>query len=188
MKDTPVAPTHRHAASFGMANKLTRVLWQVVWLILARPTPPALHAWRCAILRAFGARIGRGVRIYGDCRIWHPRNLTMADGAVMGRAALCYNQGHITIGRDAVVSQDVTLCASTHDVNNPLFPLLLRPVVIEAHAWIAAEAFVGPGVTVGEGAVLGARAVAMRDLAPWTVFSGNPAAPLKPRDPVPFRD
>ena len=186
MNDIPVMPSHRHAASFGVANKLMRVLWQAAWLILVRPTPPPLHAWRCMILRAFGAQIGRDVRVYGDCRIWHPRNLTMADGAVMGRGVRCYNQGHVMIGRDAVVSQDVTLCASTHDVNDPLFPLLLRPIAIEAHAWIAAEAFIGPGVTVGEGAVLGARGVAMRDLAHWTVFTGNPAQPLKPRDPSPF--
>ena len=56
-----------------------------------------------------------------------------------------------------------------------------RPITIGARAWVAAEAFVGPGVTVGEGAILGARAVAMRDLEPWTVHSGNPAVAMKPR-------
>jgi len=188
MTDAPITPTRRHGASFNRRNKLKRVLWSISWLFLARPTPPPLYAWRRWILRAFGARIGRDVRVYGNCRIWHPRNLTMEDGAVMGRGVLCYNQGHVTIGRDAVVSQDATLCASTHDVNDPLFPLLLRPIVIEAYVWIAAEAFVGPGVTVSEGAVLSARGVAMRDLGPWTVFSGNPAQPLRPRDPRPFYD
>jgi putative colanic acid biosynthesis acetyltransferase WcaF len=62
-----------------------------------------------------------------------------------------------------------------------LFPLVLRPITIGTDVWIAAEAFVGPSVQIGDGAVLGARAVAMRDLAPWTFYSGNPAKPLKPR-------
>lgn len=99
----------------------------------------------------------------------------------MGRAVNCYNQGHITIGANAVVSQNSTLCASTHDLSEPLFPLVLRPIRIERDAWVAAEAFVGPGVTLGEGAVLGARGVAVRDLEPWTVYAGNPARPIKGR-------
>ncbi len=181
---TPLVPSERHAASFSLANKATRVVWGIAWLLLARWTPPPLHAWRRLVLRAFGARVGPEARVYGNCRIWMPANLTMERGAVMGRDVLCYNQGHITIGENAVVSQNVTLCASTHDVNDPLFPLLLRPIRIGRDAWIAAEAFVGPGVTVGDGAVLGARGVAMRDLAGWTFFTGNPAQPLKPRPPL----
>lgn len=171
----------RHAPSFGLANKLGRVAWGIAWLLLARFTPPPLHGWRRLVLRVFGARIGRGARIYASVRIWHPANLEVGRGAVIGPRVRCYNQGRITIGDDAVVSQDASLCASTHDVTDPAFPLLLRPVAIGRDAWVAAEAFVGPGVTVGEGAVLGARGVAMRDLAPWTFHTGNPATPLKPR-------
>jgi putative colanic acid biosynthesis acetyltransferase WcaF len=181
MLDPASPPRERHAASFSLANKAFRVGWSIGWLILARFTPPPLHGWRRLVLRAFGAKIGAGVRVYGSCRIWNPRNLDMGDGAVMGRNVNCYNQGHITIGRDVVISQDTTLCASTHDVEDRSFPLLLRPITIEDDAWIAAEAFVGPGVTIGEGAVLGARGVAMRALEPWTYYSGNPAQPLKAR-------
>ncbi|MDB5718442.1 MAG: putative colanic acid biosynthesis acetyltransferase [Sphingomonas bacterium] len=176
-----VPSTSRHAASFTLGNKLFRVVWQVAWLLLARFTPPPLHGWRRAVLRLFGARIGRGTRIYASCRIWHPGNLVVGNGVLIGPNVRCYNQGRITIGDDAVISQDASLCASTHDVADPLFPLLLRPIEIGAHAWIAAEAFVGPGVKVGEGAVLGARGVAMRHLAAWTYFTGNPAMPLRPR-------
>lgn len=180
------APPHRHAPSFGLGNKLFRIVWQAAWLLLARWTPPPLHGWRRFVLRAFGAKVGRGARVYASVRIWHPGNLAIGDGALIGPRVRCYNQGRITIGADAVVSQDASLCASSHDLADPLFPLVLRPLAIERHAWIAAEAFVGPGVTVGEGAVLGARGVAMRDLAPWMVHSGNPAQALKPRDPAPF--
>jgi putative colanic acid biosynthesis acetyltransferase WcaF len=175
---------HRHAPSFSLANKLSRVAWGLSWLLLARWTPPPLHRWRCLLLRLWGAEVGRDVRVYGSVRIWHPAKLAIGPGSVLGPRVRCYNQGRITIGAAVVVSQDASLCASTHDVTDPRFPLLLRPIRIGDHAWIAAEAFVGPGVQIGTGAVLGARGVAMRDLAAWTVFSGNPAQPIKLRPPL----
>jgi putative colanic acid biosynthesis acetyltransferase WcaF len=174
-------PVARHQPSFSLRNKAARVAWGLCWLLLARWTPPALHGWRCWLLRLWGAQVGASARIYASVRIWYPANLEVGEGSVLGPRVRCYNQGRITIGRRVVVSQDASLCASTHDVIDPRFPLLLRPIHIGDHAWIAAEAFVGPGVRVGAGAVLGARGVAMFDLAPWTFFSGNPAQPLKPR-------
>ena len=171
----------RHSPSFSLTNKLQRVLWGVTWFALCRFTPPPFWAWRRFVLRLFGARIGAGARVYGSVKIWLPANLELGDGVLIGREVNCYNQGRITIDRDVVVSQNASLCASTHDINDPSFPLLVRPIRIRAHAWIAAEAFVGPGVTVGEGAVLGARGVAMRDLEEWAFHSGNPAVMLKPR-------
>lgn len=100
----------------------------------------------------------------------------------MGRNVHCYNQGHVTIGEGAVVSWDAVLCASTHDLNDRAFPLVLRPITIGEQAWVAAEAFVGPGVTIGEGAVLGARAVARTALEPWMIYSGDPAVSVKRRE------
>lgn len=168
-------------ASFSIGNRLSRLVWMTCWTLLARWTPPPLHGWRRLILRAFGARIGRGVRVYGSARIWYPPLLEMGDYSVIGPSANCYNQGAVTIGARAVISQGAQLCAGTHDVSDPNFQLVTRPIAIGERAWIAADAFVGPGVTVGEGAVLGARAVAMRNLEPWTIYSGNPAQSLRPR-------
>jgi putative colanic acid biosynthesis acetyltransferase WcaF len=174
-------PGMRHGASFGIGNKLFRVLWGASWLVLGRFTPPPLHSWRVLVLRAFGAKVGRGVRIYGSTRVWDPRRLAIGAGTLVGPRVNLYNQGRVTVGRNVVISQDATICASTHDVDDPTFPLLLRPVTIGDEAWIAALAFVGPGVRVGEGTVLGACAVAMRALEPWTYYTGNPAVALKPR-------
>ena len=181
------ATAARHAASFTLANRAARVAWGLAWLVLCRWTPPPLWGWRRTVLRAFGAQVGVGARVYGSTRIWLPANLALGEGAVLARRVNCYNQGHIAIGARAVVSQDASLCASTHRVEDPAFPLVLRPIRIGADAWIAAEAFVGPGVAVGEGAVLGARGVAMRDLDPWAYFSGNPAQFLKARPRLPGR-
>jgi putative colanic acid biosynthesis acetyltransferase WcaF len=167
--------------SFSLRNRLERVLFGLIWTLAAAWTPPPLHRWRVALLRLFGARIGANVRIYGTTRIWHPAHLTIGEGAIVGPRANLYNQGAIAIGAGAVISQGAHLCASSHDVADPHFQLVLRPILVQDRAWVAAEAFVGPGVTVGEGAVLGARAAAFRDLAPWTIYSGNPAIALKPR-------
>jgi putative colanic acid biosynthesis acetyltransferase WcaF len=100
---------------------------------------------------------------------------------MIGPGTIVYNQARITIGERAVVSQRSHLCAGSHAVNDPNFQLITRPISIGDQAWIASEAFVGPGVTVGEGAVLAARGVAFRDLDPWSIYNGNPAAFLKKR-------
>lgn len=168
-------------ASFSLRNRAERAAWKLCWALAAGWTPPPLHAWRRFLLRSFGARIGKGVRVYGSARVWYPRHLTMADFSCLGPGVECYNQGRITIGRHVIVSQRAHLCAGTHDISDPHFQITPRPVRLDERCWVAAEAFVGPGVSVGEGAVLGARGVAMKDLAPWTVYSGNPAVPVKQR-------
>jgi putative colanic acid biosynthesis acetyltransferase WcaF len=89
------------------------------------------------------------------------------------------------LGAYAVISQGAYLCAGTHDVDDPNFQLTTRPISIGERAWIAADAFVGPGVRVGEGAVLGARGVAFKDLEPWTIYAGNPALERRKRSVLP---
>ncbi|MDE8650481.1 putative colanic acid biosynthesis acetyltransferase [Novosphingobium album (ex Liu et al. 2023)] len=172
---------HRGGASFSLGNRVFRLVWMVAWTLLAAWTPPPLRGWRAFVLRCFGARVGKGTRIYAGARVWHPRNLTVGDFVCIGPGVTVYCQGPISIGDYTVVSQGAHLCAGTHDIADPYFQLVTRPIHIGARAWIAAEAFVGPGVTVGDGAVLGARCVAMRDIEPWSVYSGNPARFLKPR-------
>jgi len=172
-------------ASFSLRSRLTRALFVLCWTLLAAWTPPPLRGWRRLILRAFGASMGKGANVYASARIWHPGLLAMGDYATLGRRVNCYNQAAVTLGDYAVVSQDATLCAGTHDYDDPEFQLHTRPITLGAHCWIAAEAFVGPGVAVGAYAVLGARGVAMRDLEPGTIYAGNPAVALKRRNLAP---
>jgi len=167
--------------SFSLGHRLHRALWTVTWLTLAAWTPPPLHAWRRMLLRAFGARIAPTAHIYPSARIWYPPNLTLEAFACLGARVTCYCMAPIRLEAYALASQGAHLCAGTHDIRDAHFQLIARPIRIGARAWIAAEAFVGPGVTVGEGAVLGARGVAMRDLEPWTVYAGNPATRLGER-------
>ncbi|WP_067785781.1 hypothetical protein [Paraurantiacibacter namhicola] len=168
-------------AEFTLGNRIARAVFQLAWLGLARFTPPFLHSWRRLVLRTFGAKIGAGTRVYASVRIWLPGNLAIGSGCIIGPRVRLYNQGRITIGDDCVVSQDASLCASTHSPHDPAFALQLSPITIADQCWIAAEAFVGPGVSMGEGAVLGARGALFEDAEPVTIYRGNPAAPIGPR-------
>jgi len=176
-------PNHdaRTQASFSLGNRIGRVAWAGVYWTLFRPSPRPLHAWRAFLLRLFGARIGRGAHLYPGVRIWAPWNLECGDSVGVASGVIVYNQGFITLGRRAVVSQGAHLCAGTHDYEEPGFPLITKPITVGAEAWLGAECFVMPGVVVGEGAVVGARSVVVKDAPPWMVCVGNPAKPVKPR-------
>jgi putative colanic acid biosynthesis acetyltransferase WcaF len=167
--------------SFPLRHRAYRGLWIITWFLLARWTPPFMHGWRRMLLCLFGAKIAPGAFVRGSVRIWYPPNLVMHDRTSLGPGVNCYNMAKILLEEGVVVSQGAHLCAGTHDIDDPDLQLFAKPIRIGARAWIAAEAFVGPGLTVGEGAVLGARGVAFRDLEPWTVYVGNPARPLKSR-------
>jgi putative colanic acid biosynthesis acetyltransferase WcaF len=167
--------------SFSLGNRFKRLIWGITWACLARWTPPPLHAWRRFLLNAFGARIASTARVYGTAVVWLPSNLTVGEYAAIGPRVICYCMAPIRIDDYAIVSQGSHLCAGTHDTEDPLFQLIARPITIEKHAWVAAEAFVGPGVTIGEGAVLGARAVAFRDIGAWEIHVGNPATKSRDR-------
>jgi len=121
------------------------------------------------------------VRIRPSVRIEQPWNLTIGDNSSIGDRSVVYCLGKVTIGSHVSISQQAHICAGTHDYKMPDLPLIRPPIVIEDHAWIAADAFVGPGITVGEGAILGARGCAFKDLEAWTIYGGNPAKAIAAR-------
>lgn len=165
---------YRRLPKPSLSNKLARLLWSVAYMTLFRFSPIPAHAWRRALLRAFGARVGRLVVVYPSARIWAPWALHVEEGATIGRGCELYNVMPVRLGRRAIVSQYAYVCTASHDYQSD-FELLAAPVRIEGEAWVGAGSFIGPGVTIGTGAVVGARAVVMRSLRPWTVVAGNPA-------------
>jgi len=167
--------------SFSKKNRLKRAVWGLVSTLLFRPSPKMAVRWRCTLLRAFGAKLGNACNVHQSVRIWAPWNLVMEDASTLAERVTCYSMATITLGRRAVVSQGSHLCAGTHDYQDVRFPLQAYPISIGAEAWICADAFVGPGVSVGEGAVLGARGVATRNIGAWEVHAGNPAKFIKKR-------
>ncbi len=162
--------------SFPLSNRFERGVWNVVWLILGRLMPPPFgHSWRRILLRAFGARMGAGSVVYPSARIWLPRHLSLGAKATLGPGVQCYNMAPIKIGVGTVISQRSFLCAGDHDHRDSDFQLVTRPIVIGAECWIAAEAYVAPGISIGDRAVLAARGCAITDIPACSVWGGNPA-------------
>ena len=161
--------------SFSLTNRLLRALWGVVYLTFFRISPRPFHAWRAFILRMFGAKLGIGCHVYPGVKVWASWNLSLGDFVGVGDGVNLYSMGKITIGNYAVISQGAHLCGGTHDYNSANFQLVVKPIEIGAYAWVCAEAFIHPGVSVPEGAVIGARAVVPKTLnQSWVVYAGNP--------------
>jgi len=172
---------NRKARKYNRGELARRILWTVGGLLF-RLSPRPLFAWRRFVLRCFGADIAEGVHIYGSAVIYMPWNLSVGAWSAVGEGAFIYNLGPVTIGSQVTISQRAHLCAGSHDYTRPDMPLLKPPIRIDDQAWVCADAFIGPGVTVREGAVVGARAVVTKDVPPWTVVAGNPAKALKTRE------
>lgn len=173
--------TYNH--SFSLKNKISRLVWNVVRLFLFRPFASRFFKkWRVLVLKCFGAKIEWSSHIYASVKIWAPWNLEMSANATLGPNVDCYNQGKISIGANSVISQKTYLCASTHDYSKKDFPLLLKPITIGNGVWIAADAFIGPGVIIGNNAVIAARAVVIKEVEENTVVGGNPARIIKKID------
>lgn len=168
-------------ASFTLKNRLGRIMWNMVYTVFFRPSPAVLHGWRSFILRCFGAKTGKGIHVYPKVKIWAPWNLQLDDQCGIANGVTLYSQDVITIGCRAVISQDSYICTGTHDYTLKGHPLITFPVIIGDHAWIAAGAFIHPGITIGDGAVIGARSVVTRDMPEWMVCGGYPCKPLKKR-------
>lgn len=171
---------NRSSRKYSGKELVARQIWSLVRpLFLFSPRP--FFAWRRFLLRLFGARIGYKVNIYNSAMIFMPWNLEIDDWSSIGEHAFIYNLGKITIGCNTTISHRSHLCAGTHDYTHRALPLLKLPIKIQDNAWICADVFIGPGVTVQEGAVVGAGAVVVEDVEPWTVVAGNPAKAVKKR-------
>jgi len=163
-------------------NRFARFVWGVVWLIMFRPSPSQLHGWRRFLLRLFGAQVGKGVRVYPSSKFWAPWRATLGDFCTVGPGTEVYCVAPITLEPYSNVAQHCYLCTASHDYRKLSKPLITLPITIGRHAWLAAFVFIGPGVTVGEGAVCGGQACVFKDVEPWTVVGGNPATFIKRRE------
>jgi putative colanic acid biosynthesis acetyltransferase WcaF len=172
----------KYKDSLTLGNKLKRLFWNICCLLLFRPFPgPLFWRWRNFILRLFGAEIGKDSKISNTAKIWAPWNLTVGKVTSIGPGANIYTTDKISIGDKVTISQGAYLCSASHDISKINKPLITKPITIESFSWVCADAFVGMGVTIGEGAVVGARASVFKDVEPWTVVGGNPAKYIKKR-------
>lgn len=162
---------------------LRRSLWAFIQSTLFRWSPRPCHGFRARLLKLFGADISEpdAVVIFPTAMITFPWKLTLEPRAMIGPRVRVYNLAHISLRRGANVSQGCHLCAGTHDFMRWSMPLVAKPIVIGANAWLGADVFVGPGVTIGELCVAGARSVIVRDLPARQICVGNPCRPIKER-------
>lgn len=182
-KDGPV-PLLATADQFpySLREYILKGLWRTVHYLLVRWVPRRLSFWYRGWLRLFGATIGSASGFGSTVVIHHPWLLTVGDYCMISDRTTIYNLGPVSIGDCTVLSQDVYVCAGTHDYRSLALPLLKPGIQIGSNVWVCAGAFIGPGVTIGDGAVVAARAVVTRDVPPWTVVGGNPARPIKARE------
>lgn len=141
-----------------------------------------VHALRAAyVRRVLGLEMGRGASLQMHCFLTG-RFISIGEGAVINRRCYLDGRGGLTIGRDASISPECYLLSLTHDPQDPGFGALPRPVVVGDRAWIGARALILPGVTLGEGCVVGAGAVVTKDVAPFDIVAGNPARKIGERN------
>lgn len=174
----------RNRSPYSTREKIARMVWATVQATLFRLSFHNWYGWRRALVRLFGANLAPEVRLRRTVRIECPWNLAMGPHSTAGDGAILYCLGPVRIGARVSISQYAHICAGSHDHRRDDFPLLRLPITIEDDVWVAADAFVGPNVTVGAGVILGARGCAFKDLTPWTIYGGNPARPLGPREMI----
>lgn len=160
-----------------------RIVWYIINHTIFRVFFYGKLACKCrnSILRFFGATIHEDACVYPTCNIFAPWNLFLGRSCI-GPNTRIYNKDKVQIGDDCIISQGAYLCTASHDIERELLPLITEHVTIKDQVWVAADAFIGMGVTIGQGAVVGARAAVFKDVEPWTVVGGNPARVIKRRE------
>lgn len=172
----------KYQNKLGRKHQLIRLVWNITWTLFARPLPRSIgNRWKLFLIRLFGGEVDKRAVVYSSAKIYYPANLVMEEYACLASDVDCYNVDVIKIGKGATVSQGAYLCTAGHNIYSKKHELITAPIVIHSHAWVAADAFVGMGVTLGEGAVVGARGAVFKDVEPWTIVGGNPAKPIKKR-------
>jgi putative colanic acid biosynthesis acetyltransferase WcaF len=164
------------------AGLVKEALWVITSALLFRWFPFAASPLKAVVLRGFGAKVGRGVVIKPNVRIHFPWRLTIGDHTWLGEESWLLNLAPIALGSNVCISQRAFLCTGSHDYGSARFELRIAPITVEDGAWVAAAAWVGPGVRVGSHAVLAAQSVAVRDLDAYAIYQGNPAVWVRRRE------
>ena len=169
------------AEGFRGRSSFSVQLWWICQSTLFGCSPQFMYKWRVFLLRSFGARIGSNVLVRPTARITYPWKVSIGNNSWIGDDSVIYSLGEIDIGNDVVISQRSYICSATHDYNEISFGMIQKRIKIEDQCWLATDVFVGPGVTIGEGAVIGARSSVFKDVSEYTVSRGSPCVVVSMR-------
>lgn len=156
-------------------------LWWIVQALLFQTSPQAFYRWRVFLLRCFGAKIGKSVKVRPSVSVTYPWKLSIGDHSWVGDEVVLYTLGNIAVGSHTVISQRTYLCTGSHNIDDVRFTITSEPIEIGDQCWIASDVFVCPGVKIGLGSVVGARSTVTRDLPPGIIAYGSPAKPTRTR-------
>lgn len=168
---------------YSRKDMMKRTLWNVLWTLFIRPFPRrSVRKFEIRLLRLFGADIDSSAVIYSSAKIVVPWNLKMeahsciADGVYVENSTMVYLKAY------SIVSQQSYLCTGSHDITTVKFTARSKPITIGERAWVSAKCFIGPGVKIGDGAVVSAASVVFKNVKPWSVVMGNPAVIIGERE------
>jgi len=169
---------------YSFSEYARKALWMAVHALLIRFGPPRSPGWYRFWLGLFGAKLAPTCKLRPSVKVRHPWLLEIGEHSVLGDDVEVYNLGPIRIGEHTVISQNTHLCNGSHDYRDPSLPLVRPKMEIGSGVWICADAFIGPGVSIGDNTLIGARSVVMRDVPPGVIAAGNLAQVVRDR-PMP---
>ena len=171
---------HNQGYSSG-ASLFQQALWLFIGDILVQTSWLPFRSVKVAILRLFGAKIGRGVNVKPGVKIKFPWRLIVGDYVWLGENVWIDNLATVTIESHVCISQGAYLCTGNHDWSDQQFGLKIGEIYLQEGCWIGAKTAIAPNVVVGRGAILTLGSTALRSLEPMMIYTGNPAQAIKAR-------
>jgi putative colanic acid biosynthesis acetyltransferase WcaF len=163
------------------SDKIYRLCWRIVSLFFFKPfSLPFFNGYRIFLLKLFGAQIGNRSVVYSTVYVPSPKNLIIGKESALGPEVKLHI-GKTIIGDKVTISQRTYLCSATHIINSLNLPFIAGTIIVKDFAWVAAEAFIMNNVTIGEGAIIGARSAVFKNVEDWSIVGGNPAKFIKKR-------
>lgn len=161
---------------------VVRALWYFVNMLFFKSSWNVSSGLKVGLLRAFGAKVGKGVNIKPCVNIKYPWNLVIGDYSWLGENVWIDNLAPVEIGNNVCISQGALLLCGNHNYKKPSFDLMVGEIHIEDGAWVGAKAVVCPGVTIKTHAVLCVGSIATSNMEPYKIYQGNPAVCVKDRE------
>lgn len=174
------------AADSALTRKTPWTLKQniarTVWMTFGRIAWLLLPGQRSRLIRLFGGKVGKNCVFGSSVEVTIPWHVDIGDNVRVRSGSVIYSLGEIHIGSDCVLDARSHLCAGTHDMSDPSFPLVRMPITIGDRCFIGIDTYVGPGVELGDDCRVWPRTSVYKSEAAGTALRGNPARVIDPAE------